>query len=413
MNIKKLIRRTSPFIILALFGLGAKWLISNKTPPIKTDPVVLLPTVDVITVNPQSIPLTIDSYGVVNAKHKTDIVSEVQGKIVALSKNFIAGGYVNKGDELARIEVADYQTDLIQAKASLAQALAQLEEEKARVEVAKKDWQHVSVSEAPKLGLRVPQLQKEQANVAYARAALERAERNVSRTVIKAPYSGLVIEKNIDMGQYLTIGSQVGRIYSTDIAEIRLPLTAKQINNFEQRFELNSEVRLTAERGGQQFKWQAKIVRSEGVVDETNRMTYLVAEIVDPYHKKSKKNNSVILKFGTFVNATILGPEIKNIVTLPRYLVRDGKVMVISEQQTAHFKPVNIVHQDIDNAYIQDSLQSGEMVSSIVLSTIAEGDKVQLKNSLENATENQSPVVIEASPTLLEQENKSNMEEGV
>lgn len=363
-----------PLIIIAVSVGLAILLVSSKKEPEKKPEPDTRPIVDIISANPSNLSVQLASYGVVSPKYKTQLVTEVQGRLLELADVFVAGGMVKKGQVLARIEPADYQADLSQAQASLAQAQANLDEEIALGEVAKKEWQDFQSGPAPELGLRVPQLKKEQANVKYAQATLARAQRNLDRTVIRAPIDGIIKSRKVDLGQYITMGTTLGELYGTSIAEVRLPLNNNELAYLESIENPNTEVELTAQLAGKDMTWQANIVRSEGIIDDTNRMVYLVAEINDPYQLVTKK--SVLpLKYGTFVNANIHGREFENIVKLPRHLVKNNQVAIV-KNNVIEMRTVNVVRSDQKHAYIQQSIQPNEQISITLLNNMSTGQEV-------------------------------------
>ena len=152
------------------------------------------------------------------------------GQIVAVSDSFREGGFFDQGDELLRIDPRDYEIAVTVAEAELASAKAALAEEQARARIAERDWQQFGGdrSAASRTMLREPQLAAAQAAVKAAAAQLARARLDLERTRITAPYAGRVLEQNVDIGQYVTTGTELARIYATDYAEVRLPLTPRQ-----------------------------------------------------------------------------------------------------------------------------------------------------------------------------------------
>ncbi|GIU47390.1 efflux RND transporter periplasmic adaptor subunit [Shewanella algidipiscicola] len=377
--IKIILRRTlPPILILALFSGLAALLISTKEAPEQKPDEIPIPIVDVMTVTQQTVSLNLPSYGVVNPKNHTQLVTEVQGRMLTISDKFVAGGIVKSGDILAEIEPSDYQADLIQAQATLAQAKALLDEEIARGQVAKKDWEDYDNGAAPELGLRLPQLKKEQANVKFAEAALARAQRNLARTIIRAPFDGIIKVRNVDLGQYVTLGTNLGELYDTRTAEIRLPLANNELAYLESVDNPDTEVTLSAELAGRTVYWTGKIVRSEGVIDADNRMVYLVAEIKDPYLRDNKQAGQLPLKFGSFVTAVIKGRTVDGIVKLPRHIVRNSQVAIVRDDNTLEMRSVNVVRSDIDNVYIKDSLVDGERISLTTINNMATGQLVKV-----------------------------------
>ncbi|MDO6617882.1 efflux RND transporter periplasmic adaptor subunit [Pseudomonadota bacterium] len=375
---KRILRILSPLFILIIFAGLAFVLLSTKEAPEQKQEQAKIAIVDVIDVELQTVSLNLPSYGVVSPKYKTQLVTEVQGRLVSLDPSFVAGGIVKQGQALAQIEPSDYEADFIQAEASLAQAYAALNEEVARGEVAKIEFKDFDDGLPPELGLRIPQLKKEQANVKYAKAALARAQRNLERTVIRAPFDGLIKARNVDLGQYVSLGTNLGELYDISIAEVRLPLSNNDLAYLESVDNPDTSVTLSASLAGNSFTWQGNIVRSENVIDEQNRMVYLVAEVKDPYLRQQRGENELPLKYGSFVTAVITGRTVDGIVKLPRYVVRDNQVAIVKDDNTIEIRPVNIVRTDIEHVYIKGSLKSGERVSITDINNMTSGQKVKL-----------------------------------
>ncbi|GGM82613.1 efflux RND transporter periplasmic adaptor subunit [Shewanella xiamenensis] len=376
--IKTLLRRLSPFFILLLFIVGAGLLMKTKETPEQKPEEMPIPIVDVTRVEQQTVSLNLPSYGVVTPKYKTQLVTEVQGRMLTISPQFVAGGIVKKGDQLAQIEPSDYEADLMQAEATLAQATAALNEEIARGEVAKIEFKGYDKGLPPELGLRIPQLKKEQANVKYAQAALARAQRNLERTVIRAPFDGIIKARNVDLGQYVTLGTNLGELYDTRIAEIRLPISNDDLAYLESVDNPDTQVTLSASLAGKENTWIGNIIRSEGVIDADNRMVYLVAEIKDPYLREHKTQGSLPLKYGSFVNAVIKGRTVDGIVKLPRHVVRNEHVALINNNNIVEMRHVNVVRSDLENVFIKDSLKTGERVAITHFNNMANGQLVKV-----------------------------------
>lgn len=375
---KIILRRLTPLFILIVAIGFAQLLMQTKEAPEQKDEAEILTIIDVMTVKQQTVSLNLPSYGVVNPKYKTQLVTEVQGRLQSISAEFVAGGIVKKGDQLALIEPSDYEADLMQAEANVAQATAMLNEEIARGQVAKIEFKDFDNGVAPELGLRIPQLKKEQANVKSSKAALARAQRNLERTVIRAPFDGIIKARHVDLGQYVTLGTNLGELYDTSTAEIRLPLTNNDLAYLESIDNPDTEVTLSASLAGQNVTWNGNIIRSENVIDEQNRMVYLVAEVVDPYLIKSKSNTQLPLKYGSFVSAVIKGRTVSGIVQLPRHVVRNDQVAIVSDDNVIEMRSVNIVRTDIDTVYIKDSLTDGERVSMTNVANLSNDQKVKI-----------------------------------
>lgn len=180
-----------------------------------------------------------------------------------------------------------------QSRANLLTAQAQLTQETAQAEQATRQWQSTgrALADAPPLALRTPFLEEARARVLFAEADLARAERQLDRTQIRAPYDGLIREKLVDIGQFVGTGTQLMRTFAVDYAEVRLPLTDRDIAfvDLPQPGQMaanngrDKTVTLSATVGGRPLQWNAHIVRTDGVVDSSTRVYHAVAQVADPY----------------------------------------------------------------------------------------------------------------------------------
>ena len=197
-----------PIAILLVGIAGMAIFSSMKKPPEEKEkndntPIV---TVERISVTPMT--LEVSSYGMVKPKYETQLVAQVNGEIVELNEVFVRGGFVKKDQLLARIDPSDYQAALIDAQANMASARAALEKEVAQGKVAEREWKQIKDTSPTELSLRKPQLAQELARVKAAQASVLRAERNLERTEIRAPYDAMIESRNVGLGSFVSMGSQ-------------------------------------------------------------------------------------------------------------------------------------------------------------------------------------------------------------
>ena len=381
MKNSSLLRSALPFLII-LVALGAAFvMIKAKKPPEKEEVVEKAFLVEAQEVYVEPVEFVVYSQGDVVPKNQTRISSQVSGIIVDISPVFVEGGFFNKGEILLTLEQDDYLTEVKLAEAELARATAALEEEVARGKVAEEEWRSVNNTVPPALGLRKPQLMREQANLKAAKAQLERAQRNLARTEIKAPYNGVVVSRDVDLGQFLPIGTAIGEIFSTDVAEVRLPLTNSDLSilNINAGVEAQNTVTLTANVAGQQRSWQGKLVRSEGVMDSGSRVMFAIVEILDPYIRKATTVHDTALRFGQFVQAVVSGTKTEEVVVLPRNLLRlDNTVITITDDREIEIKNVEVARSDAQRVYIRSGLESGSRVAVSAVPNAFNGMKVRL-----------------------------------
>ncbi|MCJ8295420.1 MAG: efflux RND transporter periplasmic adaptor subunit [Colwellia sp.] len=356
---------------------------SMKKPPEEKEKVDNTPIVSVENISVAPMTLEVNSYGMVKPKYETQLVAQVNGEIVELSTVFVRGGFVKKDQLLARIDPSDYHAALIDAQASMASARAALEKEVAQGKVAEREWKQIENSSPTELSLRKPQLAQELARVKAAQASVLRAQRNLERTEIRAPYDAMIDSRNVGLGSFVSVGSKIGHVLGTAIAEIRLPVADNQlaflVKTKSTKAGVNAEVNLIGTYAGQDTLWQAKIARSEGVIDSKSRMSYLVAEINDPYRLKSSSDSSAApLRFGSYVNANIMGYDISQATLVPRYLVVNGKVAILDSESKLHYAAIDIVRQQGSHVVVANGLADGDQLIVSALDYPVDGMQLAL-----------------------------------
>ncbi len=352
-------RKLLIILILAL-AVGAAVLMAQlRSAPPRKETVVLDPLVEVLVLEAMTANFEVNSQGTVLPRTETVLSAEVSGTITSISPKFVAGGVFDKNEVLMRIDPTNYEVAVTQAKALL---------EQRRIE-------HEGAVKLRSQGYRAEaELASAAAALATAEAELVRAQRNLERTYIRLPYEGIVRSKEADLGQFVNPGSRLGVTFATDFAEVRLPLTDTDLAfvDLPGTSEIASaaavdgpSVVLSAIQKGRPAEWPARIVRSEGVVDESSRVTYVVARIDDPYrlHTKGKE-----LPVGTFVQAKIEGTVAENVIRIPRAVVRGSdQVVFVDNENKIRVRTVDIARADTNYIYVRSGAQAGER---IVLTTL-------------------------------------------
>jgi RND family efflux transporter MFP subunit len=357
-------------VILALAAIVAIVMTSMKSPPPKKERVELDPLVDVIVLEHMTTSFEIHSQGTVRPRTQTVLSAEISGTIMSISPKFVAGGVFQSGEVLLRIDPTNYEVALEQADALVLQ----------------RTIEHEGAKKLRSQGYRAEsELASAAAALAAAKAERVRAQRNLERTSIRLPYEGMVRAKETDLGQFVNSGTRLGVVFATDYAEIRLPLTDMDLAyvNLPGAVEIarsgaadGPAVTLSATQKGKPVEWSAKIVRTEGVVDEKSRVTYAVAHVADPYQLHGDGNS---MPMGTFVAATIHGAVAENIIRVPRSVIRGSDELVfVDAENKLDIRNVQIVRSDADYAYLSDGAAPGDRVVITVLETAVNGLKVRI-----------------------------------
>ncbi len=365
-----------PIAIVLLAVLIVVALVSSR-PAVETAPrQVAPPPVRVVAVEPTSVELRVRSQGSVIPATEADLVSEVAGNIVWVAESFEVGGFFDTGDVLLRLDRRDYELAVASARASVAQARVALTREEAEAEVAREEWEDLGEPGEPgPLVLREPQLDEARARVEAALANQARAELDLSRTAIRAPFAGRLRAKRVDRGEFVNRGMPLATIYSVDAAEVTLPVPDSELAFLD--LPLGADLRgagprvvLQARFAGGLHEWEARIVRVGGEIDPATRMVNLIARVEDPYRAMGDRPP---LSVGLFVDAEVVGRSVDSVFEVPRgALVGADRVWLVEDDRLTQ-RQVGILRSDPDVAVVLDGLTSGDLISLTILETAVDG----------------------------------------
>ncbi len=397
-----------PILLLAGTIFFGKYLIGTGPEPKKKPFVVSSPVVEVITLSPQDYTMTIKASGIVRAGTQTNLVAEVSGRITNISDKFQEGSYFEKDEILLSIDQANYKNALAIVSADVAAnraVLAQINEEekssKRSYQLAKKNLslgrkevnrlrgllakkviaRSILDSEQQKtnqLQQKLEDLQgkintfksRKQATQAKITATLARETQerlNLSRTIIKAPYSGRIFQKNVDIGQFVNKGSVLGKIYSTDYVEVDLPLSLQRyellglpesFKNKSVNDQLFPDVHFTNPNSLQVNEWKGRVVRTSAALDVNSRQIKVIARVDNPFD--AINNVSSPLRIGQYIEAKIEGRTFKNVYVLPSVSVRQNKEILLLEGNKIHIVPVTTLW----NTQTETIVRSKEMIAN-------------------------------------------------
>ncbi len=375
-----------PIVVLAV-GIYGAWTMIQSRPQVETrPPEVQAPLVRTLEVQRQDIRLKVRSQGTVAPRSESTLVPEVSGRVTYISPSLAAGGFFEQDDVLLRIDRRDYEFALVRAQAEVAQAELRLEQERAESEVARTEWSDLGRGEATPLVLREPQLSQALAALEGAGASVEKAELDLSRTEILAPFAGRVREENVDVGQFVNRGTPIATLYSVDYAEVRLPLPDGQLAYLDLPLVYRGEdserpmpkVVLRATFAGREYTWSGRLVRTEGEIDPGSRMVQAIAQVGNPYGRTGDRNRPP-LAVGLYVEAEIHGRYLRNVAVIPRAVVR-GKntLLIVDSDKRLHFRDVEVLRADREQVIVGSGLESGELICVSPLEIAVENMQVRV-----------------------------------
>jgi RND family efflux transporter MFP subunit len=383
-NVKKVLRFLAPALVLVAGVAIVQVLIAAKPEPEKKDEDARPISLYVDEVKAEQVTITVKTQGEVRPKTEIDLIPQVSGRIIAMSESFNEGAEFTPDSMLLKIDDTEYQLASIRAAARVAEAQTALEREHATAKLKEEEWRERRKDQEPTpFSLNLTQVAEAEAKLLSAKADLSKARLDLERTEIRVPFFGRVRERYVGIGQYVTAGTKVARVFSIDIAEVRLPLTDSQLVELNLPLGYKAEDLLAAPRvsfratlGNRDFFWQGKIVRVDAAINQDTRLIYATAEVIDPYGLGATEG--MPLAVGMFVSAEIEGVSEQQAYVMPRLALRNqDTVYVINSDNRLEIRTVKVLSTSEEQVMVTGGVSQGEHVVTSTLPNAAEGMAVE------------------------------------
>lgn len=285
---------------------------------------------DIHVLRPAPVRDVITGHGQVRARWHSRLSAEVGGRVVAVSDNLLVGAHFHKGELLAEIEDTAFHSAVAAARSTQAGAERALTEEQQRGKLALENWKASGLGGQPTdLTLRRPQLAETAAAVEAARAALQQAEYDLSRTRITAPFDGVVASRSLNPGEVVQAGTQIAEVIDTSVFELTVPLGAAELARLGDPVGAGAVI-----RDSTGHSWSGQVVRIEPSVDAQNRWINVVVQL---------QSNASVMP-GQFLTAELQGQPHEALYAVPERLIsRRGQIWVLDGEnlvQAMAAKPV-------------------------------------------------------------------------
>ena len=381
---KKLFRIMAPIIVLVGGIVIVLVLVAAKPEPEKSEEETRLVSLYVDEVQSENVVVSVKTQGEVRPKTEIDLIPQVSGRIVAMSDNFSEGAEFLPDTMLLKIDDTDYRLAAIRAEAAVAGAQTQLERELATHEIKRDEWASGRQDEEPtQFALNLTQVAQAEAMLRSAKADLRKARLDLERTEIKLPFRGRVRDREVGIGQYVVAGTSMGRVFSIDRVEVRLPLTDTQLVELNLPLGYMSNgmveapvVNFKTTLGTRDYHWQGQIVRVDAAIDKDTRLIYATAEVVDPYGMGA--TDGMPMAVGMFVAAEIAGVSEQAAFVMPRLALRgQDKVYVINENNRLEIRTVSVLSTSEAKVLVTSGVEPGERVVTSTLPNAVDGMEVE------------------------------------
>jgi RND family efflux transporter MFP subunit len=364
-----------------------------------------------------------EGYGSVMPAQLWTAVAEVTGRIVELHPRLRDGEILPAGTPLLRIDPVDYELNLAQAEAALAElaveqsnAEASLEIEQRNLKIAQREFERISKladkgtasrsnrddAERALLNSRnaVQNIRNTLALMPTKRKVLAakktQAERDLANTRMVAPFNLRVANLKIETDQFVTKGQSLFEGDSVDRVEVlaqfplaslrRLFIGREDIHgenplmgdNLPQLVQLEPLVRL--DMGTSQAEWRGEFVRFSDNVDPQTRTMGVVVAVDKPFEKIEPGVRPPLSK-GMFVQVLLRGRTQPGRLVVPRAAVRDGQLYLLDDEQRLRRRPVEVLFSQGPISVLNNGLSPGERI--VVSDLVPAVDGMPLKPTLD------------------------------
>ena len=380
MNPSTIAKAVLPLIFIAA-GVGvARGLMSTKTKAEKAPPEARVAAVEFVEVTAGAPSARIDSSGIVEGDRQVALSALVSGEVVWVSDNLDPGARFSSGASLLRVDPRDYEVAVAQEVSRVRQAEVELDLEEQRQQTALREWELLGGGKDPAaspLALRKPQLDVATQNVESARSGLKRAELNLERTTLRAPFNAMVLSETVEKGQLLAPGGQVVTLVGTDRFRVKVSVPVDKLSAIEipgVNGEGASPATVTQDLGnGMSLVREGRVSGLAGQLDPQTR-TADVYVVID----KPLESEGLPMLPGAFVTVSLEGKTVDGAIAVPRTALFGGdQLWTVTPGDTLAKKTVTIAWRDADEAYVTDGLAPGVRVVTTPPSLPVDGAKVR------------------------------------
>jgi len=368
-----------PILLITLALIIGLIIVKTTKKPEKKRPQRTAYVVEVVPLKADSQRVKLQATGTVTPALEITLRARVAGEIVEVASEFIEGGTFRQGEQILKIDPADYRLALEQKKAALAEAEFQLKLEKGQRDIAAREWELIAsgADEADadrELALRVPHLKYRAAKLEAAQAELEKAELDLARTEVRAPFNAVVVDRKTDLGTQATTQDSLATLAGTDQFYVRASIPVDQLRWIECDPETGSPATVTRGMGDVR---KGRVVRLESQLEEMGRMARVLIAIENPLQGESP----VLLN--EYVRVKISGAPVEGAYRIPRSALHDDRLVWLATPKGAlEIREVEIAWRDATEVIVSGGLNDGERLILTNLSTPIDGMTLRVEGEL-------------------------------
>ena len=393
--------------LVLVVGFGGAYSLIRTSPKAKAEPRPQ-PTFAVhgTRIEPRTVIEPITGYGTARPLRATVVSAEAAGSVTMVDSALEIGAAVDAGHVLVRLDSREYEAQLARFSslrdadeatrrqlATEAESTTQMvEAARAESEVARREYERLkslmesgasnpreldlarAVFEQARRGLLSLEMQERvipdrikalDASIRLRSAEMDIAKLNIERCTIAAPFGGSVNRVNVDLGSSVAPGAPLFELLDLQHIEIPIELPASLMS----RVAHGAACTLSLETQ-RDVQWTGTVARLAPQADASTR-TSSVFVVID------NAEQATPLLPGTFVNARVDGPMLRDVLIVPRAAIQSG-VLFVERGGSARRAPVQ-VHRQLDSECAVTGIEPGAVVLTTNLDVLFDGAPITVQ----------------------------------
>ena len=365
-------RKLIAFILVLLVSLiSYKYLVSTKpqAKPLKVKEKTFY--VNVVKAKKSNHFPTSDAFGKIVSSRKGDLRFGVSGKIEYISDAFLNGSYVKNGQILAKLNQKRYLLEIKRLNSETQELGKQLDIRKRQVKRYKSMLTRKVISQN-KYDNELILLSKNKSDYIRSKTILEKANEDLSDTVLKAKFNGRLFNVKINKGQFISSNEKIADIFSIDDLEVEFVVPSKIYSDAKNL--IGKSIEVIWEVGTNSLKKiTAVIERTDGKTNEEEGGGKLFAKI------NQNLNQNDYIPVGTFVRIKYPQGDFKGLFKLPETSLYGNKVYIV-KNNIAKEKQVSLKYKGSGFVLVKGNFTDDDLIISTRISTNLDNKKVSVLN---------------------------------
>lgn len=309
-----------------------------------------------------------DEFGRIVSTRQGDLRFGVPGRVIYISDNFKNGSYVKNGQVLAKLDQKRYLLEVEKLKSDTRELLTQLEIRQRQVKRFKSMLSRKVISQN-QYDNELILLSKNQSDYVRSKILLEKAEEDLSYTVLRSKFNGVLYDIKINKGQFLLSNDKVANIFSVDDLEVEFAVPSKIYSNAQNL--IGKDIEVVWEASDTSLKTtKGKIIRTGGKIIEEEGGGKIIAKI---------DNKNLSIPLGAFVRVSYPLDEFLNVLKIPETAMYGNKVYVV-ENRIARERTVDIKYKGNGYVIIDGNLSDYDQIIITKIPEKLNNQKVTITN---------------------------------